>query len=176
MRQVASSLTDNATATASNGTFQPTNPFRWREDLVRIDYTINGKHSLYGRYIHDNYNLIDPFGTFSLTGVLPTTPTNRLRPGYSYQVGEVWLITPQLINTVKINASWNSQHIPPVGELWKRATYGFAFPTVFGGGLFPGGIPTSPFRRSQAFRDSHRSKGLRSHCCRQQQTSRRRTT
>ena len=141
MRQVASSLTDNATATASNGTFQPTNPFDWREDLVRIDYTINGKHSLYGRYIHDNYNLIDPFGTFSLTGVLPTTPTNRLRPGYSYQVGEVWLITPQLINTVKINASWNSQHIPPVGELWKRATYGFAFPTVFGGGLFPGGIP-----------------------------------
>jgi len=80
MRQVASSLTDNATATASNGTFQPTNPFDWREDLVRIDYTINGKHSLYGRYIHDNYNLIDPFGTFSLTGVLPTTPTNACVP------------------------------------------------------------------------------------------------
>jgi len=141
MRQVASSVTDNSTKTASNGTFQPSNPFDWREDLVRIDYTINEKHSLYGRYIHDNYNLIDPFGTFSQAGVLPTTPTNRLRPGYSCQVGEVWLITPQLINTAKINASWNSQHIPPVGELWKRATYGFAFPTVFGGGLFPGGIP-----------------------------------
>ena len=141
MRQAASSVTDNSAATASNGTFQPTNPFDWREDLVRIDYTINGKHSLYGRYIHDNYNLIDPFGTFSQGGVLPTTPTNRLRPGYSYQVGEVWLITPQLINTAKMNASWNSQHIPPVGELWKRATYGFVFPTVFGGGLFPGGIP-----------------------------------
>jgi hypothetical protein len=141
MRQAASSVTDNSTETASNGTFQPTNPFDWREDLVRIDYNINRKHSLYGRYIHDNYNLIDPFGTFSQGGVLPTTPTNRLRPGYSYQVGEVWLITPQLVNTAKINASWNSQHIPPVGDLWKRTTYGFAFPTVFGGGLFPGGIP-----------------------------------
>ena len=141
MRQVASSLSNNATNTATNGTFQPTNPFNWREDLVRIDFNINAKNTLYGRYIHDNYDLIDPFGTFSQGGVLPTTPTNRLRPGYSYQVGEVWLITPQLVNTAKITASWNSQHIPPVGNTWKRSTYGFAFPTVFGGGLFPGGIP-----------------------------------
>jgi hypothetical protein len=141
MRGVASSVADNATRTASNGVFQPSNPFNWREDLVRIDYTINARHSLYGRYIHDNYDLIDPFGTFSQSGVLPTTPTNRLRPGYSYQVGEVWLITPRLINTAKINASWNSQHIPPVGNLWQRSSYGFAFPTVFGGGLFPTGIP-----------------------------------
>ena len=141
MRQEASSVTDNATKTASNGTFQPTNPFDWREDLVRIDYSISKKHSLYGRYIHDNYNLIDPFGTFSQGGVLPTTPTNRLRPGYSYQVGEVWLISSNLVNTARVNASWNSQHIPPVGDTWKRSTYGFAFPTVFNGGLFPGGIP-----------------------------------
>jgi hypothetical protein len=141
MRQEASSVTDITTKTASNGTFQPTNPFDWREDLVRIDFSINEKHSLYGRYIHDNYNLIDPFGTFSQGGVLPTTPTNRLRPGYSYQVGEVWLINSNLVNTARVNASWNSQHIPPVGNSWKRSTYGFAFPTVFNGGLFPAGIP-----------------------------------
>jgi len=81
--------TDNSAATASNGTFQPTNPFDWREDLIRIDLHHQRKAQSLWRYIHDNYNLIDPFGTFSQGGVLPTTPTNRLRPGYSYQVGEV---------------------------------------------------------------------------------------
>ncbi len=141
MRQAARSVTDISSKTGSVGTFQPTNPFDWREDLVRIDYNISKKHSLYGRYIHDNYNLIDPFGTFSLGGILPTTPTNRLRPGYSYQVGEVWLINSSLVNTARVNASWNSQHIPPVGNAWERSTYGFAFSTVFNGGLFPGGIP-----------------------------------
>ncbi len=141
MRQVASSVNDILSKTGSVGTFQPTNPFDWREDLVRIDYSISKNHSLYGRYIHDNYNLIDPFGTFSQGGVLPTTPTNRLRPGYSYQVGEVWLISSNVVNTARVNASWNSQHIPPVGDTWKRSTYNFAFPTVFNGGLFPGGIP-----------------------------------
>src|SRR5260370_10299296 len=87
---------------------------------------------------------MDPLGPFWKSGMLPTTQTNRLRPGYSYQVGEVWLISPTLVNTARVNASWNSQHIPPVGDAWKRSTYGFAFSTVFNGGLFPGGIPDVP--------------------------------
>src|SRR5258708_38343991 len=109
---------DITSKTGSVGIFQPTNTFDWREDLVRIDYSINNKHSLYGRYIHDNYNLIDPFGTFSQGGVLPTTPTNRLRPGYSYQVGEVWLISPSLVNTARVTPAWNSNAIPPARTAW----------------------------------------------------------
>jgi hypothetical protein len=38
--------------------------FDYREDNFRIDYRINAKHSLYGRYLHDMYDLIEPFGTF----------------------------------------------------------------------------------------------------------------
>jgi hypothetical protein len=126
---------------ALNATFQPNNPFNWRQDLVRLDYRFNDKHSLYGRYLHDNFNLVDGFGTFVDAGVLPTTPTHRLRPGYGIQIGETWLITPLIVNQAKINVSWNGQRIPPAGVNWQRATYGFAFPQLFPGGRYPDGIP-----------------------------------
>ena len=145
MTALASGLTSfpvgSANPVALTATFQPNNPFNWRQDIVRLDYHLNGKHDLYGRYLHDNFDLVDGFGTFVDAGVLPTTPTHRLRPGYGIQLGEVWLITPHIVNQAKINASWNGQRIPPAGVNWQRATYGFAFPQLFPGGRFPDGIP-----------------------------------
>src|SRR5258708_33106037 len=141
MTALASGLSPVKNAPALNATFQPHNPFNWRQDLVRLDYHLNDKHSLYGRYLHDNYDLVDGFGTFVDSGVLPTTPTRRLRPGYGVQLGETWLITPQIVNQAKINASWNSHRIPPPGVNWQRATYGFAFPQLFPGGRYPDAIP-----------------------------------
>jgi hypothetical protein len=132
------------TPTANNATFQQPNPFDYREDNIRIDYRINSKHSIYGRYLHDKYDLIDPFGTF-IDSPLPTVPTNRLRPGTSYQISYTWLITPTFINEAKANASWNGQRIPPVGEFWKRSTFGFTYPQLFSGGRFDEGIPDTTF-------------------------------
>jgi len=145
MTALASGLAPATTPTVLTATFQPNNPFNWRQDLVRLDYRLNDKHSLYGRYLHDNFDLVDGFGTFVDAGVLPTTPTHRLRPGYGIQIGETWLITPQIVNQAKINASWNGQRIPPAGVNWQRATYGFAFPQLFPGGRFPDGIPDISF-------------------------------
>jgi hypothetical protein len=133
------------TLTSNNATFQPNNPQDWREDILRIDYQIGQNHSLYGRYIHDNLNLIDAFGTFT-PGGLPTSPTNRIRPGYSYQVGEVWTVNPRIVNEAKVNVSWNRQRIPPSGTAWQRGTYGFAFNPPFGlVGTYPDGIPHVTF-------------------------------
>src|SRR2546425_2366873 len=117
----------------NNTVFQLANPFNFRQELVRLDYRFNEKHSIYGRYLHDNYDLVDPFGVF-ITSDIPTIPNNRLRPGYSYQVAHSWMITNTLINDAKVNASWNSQRILPVGDSWKRDTYGFAFQQLFTGG------------------------------------------
>lgn len=134
------------TATANNTTFQPYDPQNWREDIIRIDYHATDKHSIYFRYLHDNLNLIDAFGTFNNSGSLPTTPTNRIRPGYGYQVGYTWMISSHLINEAKINASWNKQRIPPSGNTWERSTYGFQFPLPFpNAGRFPDGIPHVTF-------------------------------
>ena len=140
MEKLAVAYSD--TPTANNATFQQPNPFNWREDNVRLDYRFSEKHSIYGRYFHDHYDLIDPFGTF-INSDLPTIPTNRLRPGSSYQVSYTWLISPTLINEAKVNVSFNGQRIPPVGEFWKRATYGFTYPQLFSGGRFDNGIPNT---------------------------------
>lgn len=135
----------NDTPTTSNATFQPNNPQNWREDIFRVDYHPSSKHSLYFRYLHDDLNLIDAFGTFT-PGGLPTTPTTRIRPGYSYQVGHIWMISPKLINEAKFNASWNKQRIPPQGNTWERSTYGMAFPLPFANpGTYPTGIPHVSF-------------------------------
>ena len=142
MEQLAVFYVD--TPTANNATFQQPNPFDYREDNIRIDYRINAKHSVYGRYLHDKYDLIDPFGTF-INSPLPTVPTNRLRPGNSYQLSYTWLMSPTLINEAKINASWNGQRVPPVGEFWKRETFGFVYPQLFTGGRFDNGIPNTTF-------------------------------
>ncbi len=143
MSKVASTF--NNTPVSNNATFQPNNPQNWREDIIRLDYQIGTKHSLYGRYIHDSLNLIDAFGTFT-PGGLPTTPTNRIRPGYSYQAGEVWTISPHLINEAKLNVSWNKQRIPPTGTAWQRSTYGFVFTPPLGlVGTYPDGIPHVTF-------------------------------
>jgi Carboxypeptidase regulatory-like domain len=148
MEKLAASFKD--TPTANNSVFQQPNPFDNREDLVRIDYRYSDKHTIYGRYTHDKYDLIDPFGTF-INSQLPTIPTNRLRPGYSVQLGHTWLINPSLINEAKITSAWNGQRIPPVGDFWKRETYNFTFQQLFqGGGRFENSIPDVTFNNNGA--------------------------
>ena len=129
------------TPTSNNATFQVLNPFNWRQDLVKLDWHPTDKDYLYGRWIHDNYDLIDPFGTFN-SSALPNTPTLRNRPGYGPQMSYTHTFSPNLINEVKLNASWNGQRTPLQGSDWARETYGFKFPRVFGGnGLYTNGIP-----------------------------------
>jgi Carboxypeptidase regulatory-like domain len=127
---------------SNNLTLTPTNPLDFREDIVRLDFRINDKHLIYGRWISDHNSLIDPFGTFSDSGNLPTTPTQRNRPGQSYLLSETWTIRPTLINQVIFNFSFVSQHIPPYGVNWKRDTFGFQYNKLFpGAGAYPNGIP-----------------------------------
>jgi Cna protein B-type domain. len=139
MAEAAVAFTDSPIA--NNALYQRPNPFDYRQDILRLDYRINSKQSIYGRYIHDNYDLIDPFGTF-ITSQLPTVPSNRLRPGFSYQIAHTWVISPTIVNEAKVSAAWNGQRIPPVGDAWKRETYGFTYPQLFvGGGRFENSIP-----------------------------------
>lgn len=141
----------------NNITFQQPNPLDYREDLIRVDYRINSKHTLYGRYIHDKNVLIDPFGTFITTQV-PTIPSLRMRPGTSIQLSHSWMISPTFINEAKATGAWVAQRIPPDGDLWERETYGFQFQQLFlNGGRFENSIPDTTINGFASFFGAARS-------------------
>ena len=133
-----------STPTANNATYQLDFPFDWHQELFRVDYRPNASHGFYLRYLHDDYDLIEPRGTF-IGAPLPTISTNRVRPGFGYQVAHSWVISESLVNEIKVNASGNGQRIPPYGEAWRRDTYGFQFPQVYEGGQYNEGIPDVTF-------------------------------
>jgi hypothetical protein len=129
------------TPTSNNATYQMSNPFNSREDIVRLDWRVTDSQLIYVRYLHDAYNLIDPFGSFNPSS-LPNTPTSRVRPGYGPQLSYLWTISPHHVNEAKISSSWHSQRTPLMGDAWKRSTYGFQFPRTYASnGLYPEGAP-----------------------------------
>jgi hypothetical protein len=140
--------------TGNNVFFREANPFDFRQDILRLDYRFNDNHSVYGRYIHDDYNLVAPYGTF-IDSQLPTIPTNRVRPSYGILVGHTWSLTPTLINEAKFNTSWNGQRIPPVGDAWKRDTYGFQYQQLFQGGVYENSIPNVDLSGFASFRGAN---------------------
>jgi hypothetical protein len=134
----------SSTPTANNATYQLDFPFDWRQEILRLDYRASDAHSLYFRYLHDDYDLIEPRGTF-INAPLPTISTNRIRPGFGYQLSHSWIMSDNLVHEVKLNVSGNGQRIPPYGDAWRRDTYGFQFPQVFSGGRYVEGIPNVTF-------------------------------
>ena len=109
----------------NNLSISPSNPLDFREDFVRLDFKINERNSIFGRWLSDHNSLIDPYGTFSTGGTLPTVPTTRNRPGQSYLASETFTFRPNIINQATANFSFVSQHIPPYGVNYLRSTYGF---------------------------------------------------
>jgi len=130
-----------STPTANNATYQLYNPFEQRQDIIRLDWQASANQRIHGRYLHDEYDLLDPYGVFS-GAALPTVPTNRSRPGSSYQVGHTWVVRPNMVNEARISAAWNGQRINPQGDTWLRDTYGYQFPELYTGGFITGGIPS----------------------------------
>ncbi len=134
---MAASFTN--TAVSNNATFESPNPLDYREDIARVDYRINDRHTMFGRWVDDYNSILVPNGP---GGNIPITPEERDRPGKSALVSETWVISPTLINEAHAGASWNSQHYWNQGDTWERTTQGFQFQRVFNNvGPYVNGIP-----------------------------------
>lgn len=64
--------------------------------VTRVDYTINPKNNLYGRYLLDGYQA-PPF--FSPTNILITTQSGNIERTQSFTLGEAYTITSSLVNS-----------------------------------------------------------------------------
>jgi hypothetical protein len=137
MMPLASSFTN--TAVSNNATFENPNPLNYREDLGRVDWHINDKHTAFGRWV-DDFNSI--YLATGPGGSLPVTPEIRDRPGKSTLLSETFVINPTVINEAHVGAAWNSQHYINQGDTWKRGFEGFQFQRVYNSvGAYPDGVP-----------------------------------
>jgi hypothetical protein len=66
-----------------------------KQFVTRIDYTINAKHSLYGRYLLDGYQSPAPY---SPTNILWTTQSGNVQRVQNFTVGESWAISSRTVN------------------------------------------------------------------------------
>ncbi len=153
--QAARSFTDRPVA--NNAFFQGDNPFNFRQDLIRLDLQQSQTQRFTARIILDDYDTVDPSGTF-ITSQIPTVPNDRKRPGRNIQLGHTWTLRSNLINEFKANAAWNGQRIPPIGDAWKRDTYGFTYPQLFSdGGPYKNSIPDTTINGYASFFGAARS-------------------
>jgi len=125
---------------ANNATYQPRNPFDYRQDMLRLDYKISDRRQLFVRYTHDINDFATPYGP-ATESQLPVTPTTRIRPTEAWLAQHTWLVSPRLTNEGRAYVGVADQRSFPVGETWKRETHGFVFPQVFTGETYDNGIP-----------------------------------
>jgi hypothetical protein len=67
--------------------------------VTRVDWTLNSKHNLYGRYMVDGYQ--QP-AYFYPTNILVTTQTGLIQRVQSFVLGDAYTFTPNLVNAVHI--------------------------------------------------------------------------
>jgi hypothetical protein len=127
----------------NNATFEVPNPLNYREDMVRLDYRINDKHSLYFRFIDDSNSIYLAYGPGTASSsYLPVVAEDRNRPATGIVLSETWLFSPTVVNEIHAGASWNGQRYQNLGDSWERSTQGFTFQRIYNSvGPYANGIP-----------------------------------
>jgi len=91
----------------------------FRQDIVRVDQTINDKIRFYGRYMHDDVPENDPLsvswnGYQNFPGIAPDTLN---APGRNVVGNLSWTISPRLTNELEYVYSWGGINITETGLL-----------------------------------------------------------
>jgi Carboxypeptidase regulatory-like domain/TonB-dependent Receptor Plug Domain len=110
-----------------------------REDIVRIDYQINGSNRIYGRYIHNAdtatapyENFPGPFGIFACSSAINFLGgCTQKHPGWNLSVNLVSTITPTLLNEFSVGPSHTLSIAESVNNNISRAANGIDFQLLY---------------------------------------------
>jgi hypothetical protein len=104
----------------------------FREELVRIDYTVSNAHNVFGRFINDTIPSEEPFGEIFGTNNadfpgISNTKTDK--PGRSFVGSWTWIVGPTVLNELAYNYSRGAIF----SEITGNAERDVAIPKVFTG-------------------------------------------
>jgi len=110
-----------------------------REDILRVDYQINGKNRLYGRWIHNSdtetapfENFPGPFGIFACSSAINFAGgCVQKHPGWNFSANLVSTITPTLLNEFSVGPSHTLSIAESVNGNVSRGANGIDLPLLF---------------------------------------------
>jgi hypothetical protein len=115
-----------------NYTSQVSSKYPRREDIVRVDYQINDKNRLYGRFINNYDDQVLSYGTTTLSYNFPTPgPVNRSGSGYNMVYTLTSIVTPTWVNEAKFGYGIFTTNIVASTSGFSRAASGITTPLLF---------------------------------------------
>ena len=110
-----------------------------REDIVRVDFQINSKNRIFGRYIHNSETDTSPFtpfpGPFGIfacsSGTTFTGGCTQQHPGWNLSVNLVSSITNNVLNEFSVGPSHTLTLARGNGNNISRGANGFTLPLLF---------------------------------------------
>jgi hypothetical protein len=110
-----------------------------REDILRVDYQLNSRNRLFGRWIHNSENDTSPFtpfpGPFGIfacaSGVTFKGGCTQKHPGWNFSANLVTTITPTLLNEFSVGPSHTLSLAEGTNGNISRATNGITMQLLF---------------------------------------------
>ena len=110
-----------------------------REDILRVDYQLNSRNRLYGRWIHNSENDTSPFtpfpGPFGIfacsSGTTFKGGCTQKHPGWNFSANLVSTITPTVLNEFSVGPSHTLSLAQGTNGNISRGANGITLPLLF---------------------------------------------
>jgi len=103
-----------------------------RQELLRVDYQLNDRITVFGRWIRDKFDSDNPLGSTFDNQALPIAPDNHIRIGKTFLASYTHVLTPNLVNEAMVSWQRNDQSVTYQDDSTiARSTYGLNFTEIF---------------------------------------------